>query len=162
MDLINQIKGNIKVKEQEHKKAVETAAVLSGSLKEKGIQIPDQYKIQDSDKKIEHEIQLSNEKLNNLNDAWNRADKIYRDLEKQISAKKSTLEAIKESYDKAIELTKNHIEPDIFLLQKRSDESDNLWKEHNKKIAELNAQSERLQMTLQTLNKINKDTKTIN
>ena len=154
--LLKGVKDNLKIKEEEYKNIADTVSKLFGMINERENQIPEQYKADYGRDKLEDELKVSSRKLNTMNEAWTKAQNDYHHLEKQISAKNSTFETIKETHSKLAEQLKDETKPDILSLQKKSVESESEYTAQTKKVLELNAKSERLEKVKQTVEDLNK------
>ena len=152
--LLQEVKDELKVKDEEYKNAANTASKLLGIINEKEAQIDARYKTDTGSTDLESEIKTVAASLNEMNTAWNTAQTNYHNLEKQVSAKSSAYHTIKDSCLKLTSQLQGKTKPDIEALTKKSEELEEAYNTQTKRTYELSARCDQLKKSLTSIKEL--------
>ena len=154
-DLTDKLKSELKDKQNSYTKAIQTTASLAGSIKEKECQIPQQYRLDDGNKKLEDELNVLQSKSKSMKDSWEKAEKNYIFLDKQFAAIKSKFENLSEIHANLANQLKDVSKPNLESLQQKFNESETNYTAQTKNVVELKAKSERLEKVQKIIIELN-------
>lgn len=152
--LLQEVKEELKVKNEEYKNAANTASKLLGIINERENQIDAHYKTDTGSTDLESEIKTFSARLNEMNTAWNTAQTNYHNLEKDVSAKNSAYHTIKDVCLKLTSQLQGKTKPDIEALTKKSEELEETYNTQIKRTYELSARCDQLKKSLNSIKEL--------